>query len=174
MLIVAILFRKMSGRADYLTVIEAAIRVQHNCSPTHRETVFVHEKTRQNETVWEGFVEVFNIKGHRKAKVCYAWEDVAGDGSRKIFTVMESKIVDSPWRAVQAAIFSDGQKVRLGADKDAVMARQLARLRGAVEQGTEAVRRASLRTEDLDAAIEAAKQAGERTRQNAQRKGQAE
>ena len=157
-----------------MTVIEAAIRVQHKCSPTHRKTVFVHEKTRQNETVWEGFVEVFNIRGHKKAKTCYAWEDVDADGSRKIFTVMESKIVDSPRRAVQAAIFSDGQRVRLGADKDAVMARQLARLRVAVEQGVEYVRRASVRAENLDAAIEAAKETSELLKQNGLRRGQAE
>jgi hypothetical protein len=100
-------FRYMSQRIKYVDMLGAAIRLKHGCRQTHRKSVFVSEKLN-NETVWEGFVEVFDLTGHPKARVCYAWQDFTSNGV-KIFTVLENQLIDSPSRAIQAAIFVDEQ-----------------------------------------------------------------
>src|SRR5580698_6169018 len=95
-------FTAMPRRSNYLESLEAAIQLRHKCKPTHRETVFVHEKTRAEETVWQGHVEVFDVTGHKKARTCYAWQNVKFGGV-KIFAVLGNNFIDSPKRAVQAA-----------------------------------------------------------------------
>jgi hypothetical protein len=99
----------MSGSADYLETLGAAISIRHKCKPTHRETVFVREETKEKETVWEGYVDAFDLTGHQEAKTCYAWQHIDGKGSVKIFAVLENQFIDSPKRAVQVAIFMDAQ-----------------------------------------------------------------
>lgn len=93
--------------------MEGAILIQHSCKPTHRETVFVHEKTAGQETVWKGRVEIFDLQGHKEAKTCYAWHHTNDDGKVKIFAVLGNNLIDSPQRAVQAAIFMDIQPASL-------------------------------------------------------------
>jgi hypothetical protein len=92
----------------HLDTLQTAIELKHHCRPTHRETVFVRERTAADETMWEGQVEVFDLTGHKEAKICYAWLHTDGDGT-KIFTVLGNQIVYSAQRAVQAAIFMDAQ-----------------------------------------------------------------
>jgi hypothetical protein len=98
----------MSTKADYLDALEVAILTKHKCTPTHRETVFVQEKTTDGEMVWEGQVEVFDVTGHKEAQKCYAWWHTDGHGT-KIFTVLGNQVVSSAQRAIQAAIFVDVQ-----------------------------------------------------------------
>lgn len=100
--------------------LQAAIKLEHKCKPTHRETVFVHEKTDSGETVWRGYVEVFDIAGHKKAKTCYAWQHVRGN-EVKIITVLGSSVISSAQRAVQAAIFIGTQPPVTGFDKSMVL-----------------------------------------------------
>ena len=95
----------MTKSTDYLDALASAIKLQHKCRPAHKETIFVHERTADEETVWKGEVEVFDLKEHPKAKTCYAWEHKGGNGNVKIFTILGSDIIDSANRAVQAAIF---------------------------------------------------------------------
>lgn len=97
----------MSNKADYLMALEAAIVIKHKCRPNHIETVFVREKTTDNETVWEGPVETFNLTGHKEAKSCYAWRHADPRGPVKIFAVLENQFIDSPRKAVQSALFTD-------------------------------------------------------------------
>ena len=99
----------MSRKAEYLEALEAAILIKHKCKPTHRETVFVREETTEKETVWEGFVDAFDLTGHKEAKKCYAWQHTDGKGDIKIFTILENQFIDSARRAVQAAIFMGAQ-----------------------------------------------------------------
>lgn len=98
----------MSKKIDHLDVLAGAILKKHKCTPTHKETVFVREKTREDEMVWEGQVEVFDLTGHTEAQTCYAWRHTDSAGT-KIFTVLGSQIVNSAQRAIQAAIFVDVQ-----------------------------------------------------------------
>jgi hypothetical protein len=99
----------MSRKAEYLEALEAAILIKHKCKPTHRETVFVREETKEKETVWEGYVDAFDLTGHKAAKRCYAWQHTDDKGGIKIFAVLENQFIDSAKRAVQAAIFMDVQ-----------------------------------------------------------------
>ncbi len=53
----------------------------------------------EDETVWEGEVLVFALKGHPTSHLCYAWEV---DGL--VTAVLHQPPVDSPLAAVRAAI----------------------------------------------------------------------
>jgi len=83
--------------------------ILHKCKPTHRETVPVEERTSEGEIVWRGDVEAFDLSGHEEAKTCYAWQHINSLGGAKIFAVLRNQFIDSPKRAVQAAIFVDAQ-----------------------------------------------------------------
>ncbi len=48
------------------------IRRLHGAEPTHVESVPVKE-TFGGQTVWDGIVEVFELRGHPKANRVYAW-----------------------------------------------------------------------------------------------------
>lgn len=101
--------KAMSNKLDYLSALEAAIIINHKCKPTHVETHFVMEKTASYDIVWEGDVEIFNLTGHQEAKICYAWQHVDEKGHIKFFVILGNQFIDSPRRAVQAALFMDAQ-----------------------------------------------------------------
>lgn len=98
---------------DYIAELQAAILNLHGCSSTYIETVPVHEEF-QGETVWQGDVEVFDIRGHPKAKRVYAWGHATGeeDQARRYVTVLELPPVDSPQTAVKAAVMSEIKNAR--------------------------------------------------------------
>jgi hypothetical protein len=52
---------------DYIEELKAAILNVHGAQAEHVETVAVTE-TFQGKTVWQGEVEVFDIRGHPKSK----------------------------------------------------------------------------------------------------------
>ncbi len=100
----------MSKKTGYLRALHGAILIQHGCVPVYKKTVFVHEKLGQ-KTVWKGRVEVFDLLGHKQAKTCYAWQTIKDGAGEKIFTVLGNTLIDSPQKAVQAAIFMDTQPI---------------------------------------------------------------
>ena len=95
----------------YVKVLESAIFIKHECKATHRETVFVREATQDDETVWMGNVEVFDLAWHETARTCYAWVHNSENEPPKIFALPRNHAVNSPQRAVQAAIFKDEQPI---------------------------------------------------------------
>ena len=97
------------ARNDYLDKLKAAILIEHRCTPTYKGTYFVQETTLRGKTVWEGNVEAFSLSGQGQSKTCYAWQHADLKGRVKIFAVLEDQFVDSPSRAVQAALFMDAQ-----------------------------------------------------------------
>lgn len=67
----------------------------------------------QGQTIWQGDVEVFDIRGHPKATRGYGWGYVPNEGGgRRYFTVLELPPVNSPQTAVKAAIMSEIQNAR--------------------------------------------------------------
>lgn len=66
------------------------------------------------ETLWQGEVEVFDIRGHPKAKRAYAWGHVTGeeDQARNYVTVLELPPVVSPETAVKVAVASEIKNAR--------------------------------------------------------------
>ena len=101
------LWNAVASKQDYLDRLRLAIEHLHGCSAVHVQTVPVHEVFR-GQTVWKGRVEVFDIKGHAKAKRCYAWSHLDGkdDQDERFVAVLEIPPVTSPLRAVQASIMA--------------------------------------------------------------------
>ena len=85
-----------------------AIHRLHGGEATHRESVPIKE-TFNGETVWEGIVEVFHLKGHPKTDTVYAWlHDTGLPGSPpKHVTVLHIHPVTSPLAAVRAFIVQE-------------------------------------------------------------------
>jgi hypothetical protein len=98
---------------DYIAELQAAILNLHGCSSTYVESVPVVEEF-QGEIVWQGEVEVFDIRGHPKAKRAYAWGHATGenDQARRYVAVLELPPVDSPETAVKVAVASEIKNAR--------------------------------------------------------------
>jgi hypothetical protein len=86
-----------------------AIQRLHGCQSHHVESVAVTE-TFRGKTVWQGTVEVFDLVGHPKASRCYAWSHQTDAGGEKFYAVLALPPVDSPRKAVQAAVAADARK----------------------------------------------------------------
>ena len=91
-----------------ITQLKDAIRATHGCESLHVESVPVKE-VLEDQTAWEGTVEVFDLVGHLQAKRAYAWTYPDGD-QNKTFTVLGIPPVDSPQSAVKVAIAAKGHQ----------------------------------------------------------------
>jgi hypothetical protein len=90
-----------------IKALEKAILDLHGCKAIWIKSVPVKE-VFEGETVWEGIVQVFELKDHPKAKRCYAWShSLEGSKKRRFFAVLHQGPVDSPKKAVRAAIVRD-------------------------------------------------------------------
>jgi hypothetical protein len=89
--------------------LQMVIRQLHGCESAHVQSVDVVE-TVHGATVWDGVVEVFDLIGHPTARRCYAWNYTQDGGGTRYMAVLELPPVDSPRRAVQAAIAADRRK----------------------------------------------------------------
>jgi len=79
----------------------------HGVNAVHAESVSVRE-TFKDKVVWEGVVEVFNIVGHPRAKICYGWSYSDGNQTR-YFGVLGLPPVKNPLTAVRAAILAESK-----------------------------------------------------------------
>ena len=134
----------------YLEEIEKAIQIRCRCNTTYRQTVFVHEKTADNETVWFGDVEVFDLTYCRETKRCYAWQCL--ENGIRIVTILHSRLVDSAPRAVQAALFSGIQSPMF------CLANDPTSLRERIERAKQALHDAQIKAEDLEAIMNTTRQ----------------
>jgi len=84
------------------------IRKLHNAKAKHVKSVHVTE-VFQGQTVWDGVVEVFDLKGHPKTHRAYAWTHATDDPKqpRRSVTVLHIPPAISPQTAVQAAILQE-------------------------------------------------------------------
>jgi hypothetical protein len=93
--------------SDYIEELRDVIRHLHGVESKHVESVPIKE-VFQGKTVWEGIVEVFDLKNHPKAKRLYAWAYDTGNPKKpKHVTVLHMGPVTSPLKAVQAAIVEE-------------------------------------------------------------------
>ena len=88
--------------------LRVAIRNLNGCDSTWVESVPVTE-TFQGQTVWQGTVQVFELIGHPTATRCYAWSHETDEGKTGYVTVLREGAVDSPERAVRAAIVGEAK-----------------------------------------------------------------
>jgi hypothetical protein len=88
--------------------LKDVIKKLHGCEAEYLKSVDVLERF-EGKTVWEGVVEVFTLKGHPKAQRCFAWAHRHGpdDKETRYVTVLEIPPVDTPQKAVQAAIVAE-------------------------------------------------------------------
>ncbi len=92
----------------YIEELKEAIRHLYHVEATYVETVPVKE-VFQDQVVWDGEVEVFDLSGSPEASRVYAWAhdtDVA-DEPRRTVTVLHIPPVTSPEKAVRASIVKD-------------------------------------------------------------------
>lgn len=84
-----------------------AILDLHGCRSNWIESVPVAE-TFKGEIVWDGVVEVFSLLNHPTAKIAYAWShEIEGSKKKKFYAVLHQGEIDSPEKAVRAAIVRD-------------------------------------------------------------------
>lgn len=92
---------------DYIDELRDVIKRLHGVESTHVESVPIKE-TFQGKTVWEGIVEVFELKNHPKASRLYAWAYETDNPKKpKHVTVLHMGSVTSPLLAVRAAIVEE-------------------------------------------------------------------
>lgn len=84
------------------------IRRLHGAEAQHVESVPVKE-TFQGRTVWEGVVEVFDLKGHPTAFRVYAWSHDTDDpkNPKRHVAVLHAHPIKSAHDAVKAAIVQE-------------------------------------------------------------------
>jgi hypothetical protein len=79
----------------------------HGVESSHVESVPIKEEFQGN-TVWEGIVEVFDLKDHPKASRLYAWAYETDNPKKpRHVTVLHVGPVISPLTAVRAAIIQE-------------------------------------------------------------------
>jgi hypothetical protein len=92
----------------HIEELRDAILKLHGAKATHVESVPVKE-VFNGETVWDGIVEVFHLKGHPEANTAYAWLHDTGDPAKPVkhITVLHVPPVVSPLTAVRAFIVQE-------------------------------------------------------------------
>lgn len=93
---------------NYIEELQDAIRHLYHSEAVYVETVPVKE-VFQDQVVWDGDVEVFDLSDSPEATRVYAWAhdtDIA-DQPRRTVTVLHIPPVTSPEKAVKAAIVRD-------------------------------------------------------------------
>jgi hypothetical protein len=100
----------VASKKEYIERVKMVVEHLHKCTATHSATVPVHE-VFLGETVWQGDVEVFDIKGHPKAKRAYGWShmDGAKDERTRFVAVLEIPPVESAETAVRLQIVKDAK-----------------------------------------------------------------
>ncbi|HEY6168427.1 MAG TPA: hypothetical protein VI454_10340 [Verrucomicrobiae bacterium] len=93
---------------EYLDELREVIRRLHGAAAQHVESVPVKE-TFRGETVWDGVVEVVELRGHPTASKVYAWAHDTDDPGRprRHVTVLHGHPIESARHAVRAAIVQE-------------------------------------------------------------------
>jgi len=91
----------------YIEELQDVIRRLHGVPSTHVQSVPIKE-TFQGKTVWEGVVEVFDLKDHPKSSRVYAWAyETENSKKPKHVTVLHMGPITSPLLAVRTAIVEE-------------------------------------------------------------------
>jgi hypothetical protein len=91
-----------------IEVLRGVIHELHGAEATHRESVPVTE-IWQGKTIWNGVVEVFDLKGHPKTDRAYAWSHDTDDPAnpKRHVTVLHIPPAITPLMAVRTAIAAE-------------------------------------------------------------------
>jgi hypothetical protein len=93
---------------NHIAELQDIIRRLHGVESKHIESVAVKE-VFEGKTIWEGVVEVFDLKVHPKTDRVYAWSHDTDDPNKpkRHVTVLHIHPVTSPILAVRAAIVQE-------------------------------------------------------------------
>ena len=96
----------------YLEELGDVIRRLHGAEATHVESVPVKE-TFKGQTVWEGIVEVFDLKDHPTAHRVYVWAHETDNPQTPVrhVTVLHLHPIKSAQDAVRAAILQEARSL---------------------------------------------------------------
>jgi hypothetical protein len=95
---------------SYIEELKAVIRHGHHVESEHVESVPVKE-VFQGKTVWDGVVEVFDLKNHPTASRVYAWSyetDNPNESTHHV-TVLHTHPIKSAEDAVRAFIIQESK-----------------------------------------------------------------
>jgi predicted sulfurtransferase len=97
----------------HIEELRDVIQQLHGGIAVYRESVPVKE-TWKGQTVWDGVVEVFDLKGHPKTDRAYAWSHETDDPGhpRRYVAVLHIPPAISPQTAVQAALVQEYRDAR--------------------------------------------------------------
>ena len=92
----------------HIEELKDVIRKLQSAEATHVESVPIKEQF-QGQTVWDGIVEVFHLRGHPKTDRVYAWSHETDNPQKpkKHVTILHVHPVTSPQAAVRAAIIQE-------------------------------------------------------------------
>jgi hypothetical protein len=93
---------------SYLDELRNVIKELHGVDATHIRSVPVKE-IFNNQVVWDGVVEVFDLINHPTAKMIYAWSHDTDDPNnpKRHVTVLHIHPIKSARDAVRAAIVQE-------------------------------------------------------------------
>ncbi len=91
--------------------LEKAIKDLHGFRSTHLQSVPI-EATLQDDTVWKGVVEVFQLHHHPRAGFAYAWA-YKDDGKEHYVAVVGVPPVNLPIDAVRAYIAAESTAAKV-------------------------------------------------------------
>jgi hypothetical protein len=96
---------------SYLDDLRDVIHKLHGGKATHVESVPVTE-TWNDQTIWDGVVEVFDLHDHPKTHRVYAWSHKTDSDEDRHVTVLHIPPVVDPITAVRAAIIQEFQNAQ--------------------------------------------------------------
>jgi hypothetical protein len=89
-----------------------AVQNMHGGTATLAQSVPVKE-TFDGQPVWEGVVHVFDLAEHPAATRAYAWSSpIEGSTKRRFFAVLHTDRINSPVKAVRAAIVAENRRAQ--------------------------------------------------------------
>jgi len=87
--------------------LQKAVEWLHKCGALLFEVVPVSE-TFQGKLIWDGLIFVFDLIGHPQATKAYSWSSpIEGSTKRRYYAVLNISPIDSPEKAVRAAIVQE-------------------------------------------------------------------
>jgi hypothetical protein len=99
--------------SKYVEELRAVIKKLHGVDSRHVDSVPVKEVFR-GQTVWDGMVEIFEIRDHPKTSRIFAWSHQTDnpDKPRRHVTVLALDPVVTPVDAVRAALIQESRSVQ--------------------------------------------------------------
>jgi hypothetical protein len=101
---------------SYLEELREVIRRVHGVDSEHVRTIAVKE-TIEGQPLWDGLVELFELKGHASATRAYAWADDKSTHPSRDITVLDMHPIKSAQDAVRAALVQEFMSLELAYEK---------------------------------------------------------